>query len=104
MTANLRQLLSEMSIEVPIDYQRLRIIPLRLKCRSELEYLTFDESTAALVTIEESSASGSVPHLCVRNRAKYRVFLPDGSTLTGAKQNRVVNLSVMIAPESVTVI
>jgi hypothetical protein len=104
MTANLRELLSELSIETPIGYQRLRIIPLRLRRTSALEYLTLDESSAALVTVEESSPSGSVPELRVRNHAKDRVFIPDGATLAGAKQNRVVNLSIMLAPESVTVI
>src|SRR5262245_32158401 len=104
MTANLRELLPELSIEAPIGYQKLRITPLRLRRTSALEYLTLDESSAVLVTIEETSPSGSVPELRVRNRAKDRVFIPDGSTLTGAKQNRIVNLSVMLAPESVTVI
>jgi hypothetical protein len=104
MTANIRAMLSELSIDAPIGHQRLRVIPLRLRSTSDLEYLTLDESTAAPVTIEESSPSGSVPELHVRNRAKNRVFIPDGSTLTGAKQNRVVNLSVMVAPESVTAI
>jgi hypothetical protein len=104
MTANLHELLSELSIEAPIDYQRVRIIPLQLRSTSDLEYLTLDESSAVLVTIEESSPSGSVPELRVRNRAKDRIFIPDGSTLIGAKQNRVVNLSVMLAPETVTVI
>jgi hypothetical protein len=104
MSANLRELLSELSVETPIGYQRLRIIPLRLRSASGLEYLTLDESCAALVTIEESSPSGTVPELRVRNCAKKRVFIPDGTTLIGAKQNRVVNLSVMVAPESVTVI
>jgi hypothetical protein len=104
MTANIRALLSELSTEPPISHKRLRIIPLRLKNTSDLEYLPLDESSTALVTVEESSASGSVPELRVRNRAKTRVFIPDGSTLIGAKQNRVVNLSVMVAPDSVTAI
>jgi hypothetical protein len=104
MTANLRELPSELSVEAPVRHQRLCILPLRLRSTSDLEYLTLDHASAALVTVEESSASGSVPELRVRNRAKDRVFIPDGSTLTGAKQNRVVNLSVLLAPESVTVI
>jgi hypothetical protein len=104
MTANIRALLSELSTEAPVDHKRLRVIPLRLRNTSDLEYETLDESSAALVTVEECSLSGSVPELRVRNRAKKRVFIPDGSTLIGAKQNRVVNLSVMLAPESVTVI
>ncbi len=104
MTPNLREMLSELSAEAPIDCERLRFIPLRPKRTSDLEYLTLDESSAALVTIEESSPSGSVHELRVRNSAKKLVFIPDGSTLTGAKQNRVVNMSVMVAPESATLI
>jgi hypothetical protein len=104
MTAELRELVSELSVEAPLSYQRLRVFPLRPKGTSDLKYLTLDESAAALVTVEVSCPSGSVPQLVVRNRAKERVFIPDGATLTGAKQNRVVNLSIMIAPESATAI
>src|SRR5262249_9756900 len=57
-----------------------------------------------VVTVEETSTSGSVPELRVRNNSRQRVLIPDGSTLIGAKQNRVVNLSVMLGPETVTVI
>jgi hypothetical protein len=103
MVAILKDLLSDLAVDEPITCRRVSIIPLRLQKPSDLEYLSLDDSASGtLITVEETSASGSVPELLVRNRAKSRVLIPEGSTLIGAKQNRVVNLSVLVAPESVT--
>jgi hypothetical protein len=103
MVTNLMNVLSDLSVNEPISWRRVRIIPLMVQTTAKLEYLTLDDAASeTLITVEESSAAGSVPELQVRNRAKSRVLIPEGSTLIGAKQNRVVNLSVMIAPESVT--
>src|SRR6516164_3768407 len=105
MMLDLRGLLKDLSIGQTTAWRRIRVTPLRLQTRADVEYLTLDDSTAeTLITIEESSGAGSVPEIRVRNQAKCRVFIPEGSTLIGAKQNRVVNLSVMLAPESVTLI
>jgi hypothetical protein len=99
----LGNLLSDLSVDEAIAWGKVRMHPLRLRGVRNLEYLTFGESgSEGLVTVEETSSSGTVPELRVRNRAKCRVLIPEGSTLIGAKQNRVVNLSVVIAPESVT--
>jgi hypothetical protein len=105
MVAALMNLLSHLSMDEPITWQSVRITPLRLHGMADLEYLTLaDSASETLITVEENSASGSVTELRVRNRAKSRVLIPEGSTLIGAKQNRVVNLSIMVAPESVTAI
>jgi hypothetical protein len=102
---DLRNFLKDLSVGQAIAWRRIRIIPLRLRTMTDVEYLTLDDSTPETpITIEETSSTGSVPELRVRNRATCRVFIPEGSTLIGAKQNRVVNLSVMLAPESVTLI
>jgi len=103
MSTNLSELMSNVSVEAPLSYQKLRLWPLRFNQKSDLQYLTLDDATREkLVEIEETSAAGSVPKLRVRNHAKDRLLIVDGSTLIGAKQNRVVNLSLMLAPESVT--
>jgi len=103
MCTNLRELPSDLSIEEPIAYEKVRLFPLRFNRASHLEYLTLDDAAAEkLVSVEELLAGGSVPTLRVRNRAKDRVLIVDGSTLIGAKQNRVVNLSIMLASESET--
>jgi hypothetical protein len=103
MNLLLRQLFDDVCFGEAISHGRLALIPLRLVRRSDLEYLLFDDKLAAAdVRIEELSAAGSVSSIRVRNRAKHRVFLPDGTMLIGCKQNRVVNVSIMLAAESDT--
>jgi hypothetical protein len=105
MVAPLLDIVSGLTLEQPLQWRNLRVTPLRLGSARSLDYVTLaDPASERLVTIEETSAGGSVPQLRVSNRAKSRVLIPEGSTLIGAKQNRVVNLSVLLAPESVTVI
>jgi hypothetical protein len=55
------------------------------------------ESGQARVT--EVSASGSVPDLLIHNDADVAVFILDGEELIGAKQNRIVNLSILVPPK-----
>lgn len=99
----LNDLLSDVHFEKPIAYGRLRLTPLRLGTGSDLEYRTLDDAET-LVTVEETAGAGTVPELVVRNKTNQRVLILEGTTLIGAKQNRVVNLTILLAPESVTVI
>ena len=54
--------------------------------------------------VTEVSSAGSVPELQVLNREPKAVLMLDGEELLGAKQNRIVNLSILIPPNSKTVI
>ncbi|MRR20716.1 hypothetical protein EG827_11075 [bacterium] len=54
--------------------------------------------------ISELTASGSVGQLTALNKTADYLLLTDADVLTGAKQNRVVNRSVLLAPSSKTVI
>lgn len=54
--------------------------------------------------ISELTASGSVGQLTALNNTAGYLLLTDADVLTGAKQNRVVNRSVLLAPSSKTVI
>jgi hypothetical protein len=62
-----------------------------------LTYLTLDEAlTAGTLEITEVSEGGEVPHLKVMNAADTPVFLMAGEQLIGAKQNRVLNTSLLV--------
>ncbi len=62
-------------------------------------YRLLDEAlTAGEVEIDEVSEGGVVPELRLLNRGKTPVLLLDGEELVGAKQNRVLNLTILAPP------
>jgi len=48
------------------------------------------------------SAGGSVPELMVENKGDAAVLILDGEELAGAKQNRVLNTTILVGPKSAT--
>jgi hypothetical protein len=55
---------------------------------------------AGTLTVQEVSEGGSVPTLKVVNAGDRPVLLLDGEQLVGAKQNRVLNVTVLVAAHS----
>lgn len=67
------------------------------------QYRTLGEGLASGdVSITEVSKAGSVPELMATNRGKLPVLLLDGEELVGAKQNRVLNTSILLRELSET--
>jgi hypothetical protein len=56
------------------------------------------------VQIEEVNEGGCMPNLLVNNHGDSKALLPEGEELRGAKQNRVLNTSVLVAAHSTTTI
>lgn len=75
------------------------------RIEADLDYLTLDEGLEqGLVEVEEISQSGSVPECRVVNRAERHLLLIEGDELRGAKQNRIVNASVLLEPTSTSTV
>jgi hypothetical protein len=82
----------------PIRHESLSVFPLFAPSCREVEYRMSDEALAdQSVVVEEVSESGSVPDLLVENKGDRRVLFLEGEELVGAKQNRVLNTSVLVA-------
>ncbi len=81
------------------------VIPIIGNGNSGPDYLTMKEAVEQqLLTVTEVTESGTVPELKVVNRAEKAVLLLDGEELSGAKQNRVLNTTILLKEMSETVI
>jgi hypothetical protein len=94
--------LNAITLGDPVTYENITMIPLvgATPAREDF-YLTLDDALACgLTEITEISEQGSVPELRVVNKGAKPVFILDGEELLGAKQNRVVNLSILVPAEA----
>lgn len=79
-------------------YRNMAVFPLLSDRESAADYLLLDEAlNANLVLIAEVGEGGSVPELKVENRSDRNLLILDGEELVGAKQNRIVNVTLLIA-------
>ena len=79
----------------------LAFFPLFRDTPGTFPYLTLGEALERhVLVITEVSQGGSVPELAVENSGDTAVLLLDGEELRGAKQNRVLNTSILLAPKA----
>lgn len=97
--------LEEMEIDHPQISGGMVLFPLKSNQKEGPNYLTLGEALEmGLLEITEVSAGGSVPELKATNKGKEAVLILDGEEVIGAKQNRVLNTTILIGPESSIVI
>ncbi len=88
----------EIKVGDPIQHEGLAVFPLFAEPSHGVDYDLSDEAiNKGALTVEEVSESGSVPDLAVENSGDLRVLFLEGEELVGAKQNRILNTSVLIA-------
>jgi hypothetical protein len=89
--------LSRLRVEAGAVHENLAVFPLFADSPREPDYLTLDEALARQVArVTEVSEGGSVPELFFDNGSPDPILLVDGEELVGAKQNRILNLSLLI--------
>src|SRR3990172_1167308 len=93
----------EVRVGEPVRHQTLSVFPLFDGSQVPVEYLLSDEGIGSgSVTVEEVSEAGSVPDLLVENKGDVRVLFIEGEELVGAKQNRILSTSVLVAAKTKT--
>jgi len=80
----------------PAEHRGIVVTPLFPKRDPVTEYVTLDDALPQGLRVREVDESGSVPELVVENPLEARVLLYDGEELVGAKQNRILNVSVLV--------
>lgn len=89
----------------PMTHANLTLVPLAGGEGHGPDYLLAAEALeAGLLTITETSESGTVPELRATSTADRPILLLDGEELVGAKQNRILNTAVLLPPRSKTTI
>jgi len=95
--------LQNVRIGQPQTYANMQVFPLNAPNGHPRAYQTLDQALASgEVKVLEMSAGGSVPTLSVENGGIMPVLLVMGEELVGAKQNRVLNTSILVPAHSTT--
>jgi hypothetical protein len=85
------------------SFENMTVFELLTSLNGGPEYITLKEALErGVFTVAEVSEGGSVPELKAENKGDIAVLLLDGEELAGAKQNRVLNTTILVGPKSWT--
>ena len=93
-------LTSTLQLGDPLEHRGIVLVPLFPRLARRVEYVTLEEALPLGFLIRETSEAGSVPELIAQNPTGTNVLLYDGEELVGAKQNRILNVTVLVGAES----
>jgi hypothetical protein len=105
MNENIQRFLEGIKVGAKQIHKNMTLYCLLAAKEADVDFMTLDEAldSGALV-VTELDESGSVPELKVTNKSDRKVLMLDGEELVGAKQNRVLNVTVLVAAKSETLI
>ena len=83
-----------------VEHRGIVVCPLFPRRDQVADYVVLDEAVASGLRVREVDEAGAVPELLVENPLDKRVLLYDGEELVGAKQNRILNVSVLVESNS----
>jgi len=104
-TIQMKDILPAWTPGTAIGHRNLTLVPLRgegHQPRFQGYLLASEAIDTGVLTVTEVDQSGTVPELLAVNDADRPVLLIDGEELQGAKQNRILNTSVLLPPRSKT--
>lgn len=88
-----------------VRFANLAMFPLLRERQREVHYVTLDEAMeAGTAKVNEVSESGTVAELRFLNEGDTPVLLLDGEELVGAKQDRILNVTILAPAHAAIVI
>ncbi|HXK39805.1 MAG TPA: DUF6569 family protein, partial [Candidatus Paceibacterota bacterium] len=87
------------------QFKNMTVFPLFAPSNGRAGYVLLGDALARnLAHVTEVSESGSVPELLFVNEADEKVLLVDGEELVGARQNRILNVTLLVGGKQKVVI
>jgi len=105
MDTIIKNYLEQLKVGRKQSYKNLALYPLLSTYSSDPEYLLLDEALSEnLMEVVELDSDGSVPELKVINKSPEMILILDGEELVGAKQNRIVNTTILVQGKTTIII
>ena len=103
METTLQDYLFALQLGEAQTFKNITVFPLHASRNGGPAYVTLSEAVSSGgLRVTEISQGGSVPELLVVNQCDAPVLLLDGEELVGAKQNRVLNTTILVREKSET--
>jgi len=101
MDENVARYLAKLQVGIAVDVGGISIVPLLSTTPVGVDYIGFKTALEkGTFAVEELNEDGVVGRLRVVNSGPGHVLLLDGEELSGAKQNRVLNTTILAAANS----
>ncbi len=101
MNDTLKKTVEALEVDEPLSHGALSLFPLTGGPSADDGIALLDDALkSGALRVEELDEGGSVPELKVVNGGAVPVLILEGDELIGAKQNRVVNSTVLVAAEA----
>lgn len=103
MPISIKEFVSKLTIHPPQTSENLTVIPLSNSSNGGIDYISSEDAfRTGAITITERSEGGSVPELQAVNHSDTAVLVISGEEVVGAKQNRIMNVSILLMGRTTT--
>ncbi|MCY4130515.1 MAG: hypothetical protein OXG15_14900 [Gammaproteobacteria bacterium] len=101
MTTSIPTFLNDLRFGEPDIHNNLALVPILRDKHERLNYITLEEGLATkLLEVQELEDGASVNDILLRNKSDQLALLFEGEEFLGAKQNRVLNVSILAKAKS----